>query len=95
MSNWKGIDLPAHAEGTVRPTDGDGRVVVVCRDGTANEFSKDNTNVVRLYSTLRADRARQVAYYHPGLGTMEAAGALTSWGHWVTKQVGAIASQPT
>ncbi len=90
MSNGKGIGLPAPAESPVRPPGNDSRVVVVCCDGTANEFSRDNTNVVRLYSTLLADPARQVACYHPGLGTMEAAGALTSWGRWVTKQLGRI-----
>jgi uncharacterized protein (DUF2235 family) len=50
------------------------KIFVFC-DGTGNKFedqcgSKDgNSNVVKLYSTLRvADN--QVAYYHPGVGTM-------------------------
>ena len=29
--------------------------IVICCDGTANEFARDNTNVVKLYSTLRHD----------------------------------------
>ena len=53
------------------------RNVVICCDGTANEFARHNTNVVKLYSALAHDPARQVTYYHPGLGTMEPAGALT------------------
>jgi len=64
------------------------RNIVVCCDGTANEFAKDNTNVVKLYSVLEHDPARQVAYYHPGLGTMEAAGALTPFARKVTKLLG-------
>ena len=52
--------------------------VVLCCDGTANEFAEDRTNVVRLFFTLERDRSRQVAYYHPGLGTMEPPGALMS-----------------
>lgn len=51
--------------------------IVVCCDGTANEFSEDLTNVVKLFSTLVQDPARQVAFYHPGVGTMEPPGALT------------------
>ena len=66
------------------------RTIVVCCDGTANEFRKDNTNVVRLYSVLAHQSADQVACYHPGLGTMEAVGALTNWGRWFTKQLGKV-----
>ena len=62
--------------------------VVVCCDGTANEFAKHNTNVVKLYSVLRHDPATQVTYYHPGLGTMEPAGALTTVARRVTKLLG-------
>ena len=42
--------------------------IVVCLDGTGNEFGEANSNVVKLFQTLiRNDE--QVAYYHPGLGT--------------------------
>jgi uncharacterized protein (DUF2235 family) len=64
------------------------RNLVVCCDGTANEFARDNTNVVKLYSVLCHDPERQVAYYHPGLGTMEPAGALTTFARKVTKLMG-------
>src|SRR2546426_3596677 len=59
--------------------------VVICCDGTANEFAKNNTNVVKLYSTLIQDSNQQVSYYHPGLGTMEPAGALTTFSRKVTR----------
>ena len=45
------------------------RNLVICCDGTGNEFGDANSNVVKLYTTLEVDAA-QVAYYHPGLGTM-------------------------
>jgi uncharacterized protein (DUF2235 family) len=64
------------------------RNVVLCCDGTANEFAQHNTNVVKLYSVLDHDPSRQVAYYHPGLGTMEPAGALTPFTRKVTKLLG-------
>jgi uncharacterized protein (DUF2235 family) len=44
--------------------------IVVCCDGTGNEFGDNNSNVVKLYSTLVIDGQRQVGYYHPGVGTM-------------------------
>jgi uncharacterized protein (DUF2235 family) len=61
-----------------------GKNVIVCCDGTANEFAKNNTNVVKLYSALIDDAARQVIFYHPGIGTWEAPGALTDWGKRLT-----------
>ncbi len=51
--------------------------VIVCCDGAANEFAQDRTNVVKLYFALAHEPSRQVAYYHPGLGTMEPPGTLT------------------
>jgi uncharacterized protein (DUF2235 family) len=61
-----------------------GRNIVVCCDGTANQFDQNNTNVVKLYAALVDDAARQLIFYHPGVGTMEAPGALTSWGQRAT-----------
>lgn len=62
--------------------------VVLCCDGTANEFARDRTNVVKLFSTLEQDSSRQVAYYHPGLGTMEPPGALLGLSRRVTRCLG-------
>lgn len=62
--------------------------VVVCCDGTANEFAEDRTNVIKLYFTLVDDPATQVAYYHPGVGTMEPPGALTRYSRAATKLLG-------
>ena len=62
--------------------------VVLCCDGTANEFAKHHTNVLKLYAAIRHDRATQVTYYHPGLGTMEPAGALTTLARKTTKMLG-------
>jgi uncharacterized protein (DUF2235 family) len=62
--------------------------IVLCCDGTANEFAKHQTNVLKLYAVLRHDRGTQVTYYHPGLGTMEPAGALTTVARKTTKLLG-------
>jgi uncharacterized protein (DUF2235 family) len=62
--------------------------LVLCCDGTANEFARDRTNVVKLFFTLVHDPLRQVSYYHPGLGTMEPPGALTKYSRSITKLLG-------
>lgn len=64
------------------------RKIVLCCDGTANEFATDRTNVIKLFATLVHEPARQVTYYHPGVGTMEPPGALTKFSRAVTKVLG-------
>ena len=54
-----------------------GKNIVICCDGTGNQFGDRNSNVVKLYKTLVRDAA-QTAYYHPGVGTMGAKNALTA-----------------
>lgn len=61
--------------------------IVVCCDGTGNEFGAQNSNVVKLYRTLICDAA-QIAYYHPGVGTMGSRSALTRIGKWWTRVIG-------
>ncbi|MEJ1935772.1 DUF2235 domain-containing protein, partial [Nostoc sp. NIES-2111] len=70
------------------PAEEQRRNIILCCDGTANEFRRDNTNVVRLYQVLERSPSRQVACYHPGVGTMEAVGALTVTARKVTKLLG-------
>jgi uncharacterized protein (DUF2235 family) len=62
--------------------------VVVCCDGTANEFARDLTNVVKLFRALVKDSAVQACYYHPGLGTMAAPGFVTKTGALVAEVAG-------
>jgi uncharacterized protein (DUF2235 family) len=50
------------------------RNIVICCDGTGNEFGIENSNVVKLYQSLIID-AGQIGYYHPGVGTMGAPNA--------------------
>ncbi len=62
--------------------------LVICCDGTANEFAQDRTNVVKLFFTLARGTAQQIAFYHPGLGTMEPPGALTQTTRGITRLFG-------
>src|SRR5580704_17894960 len=50
------------------------RNLVVCLDGTDNEFAVNNTNVVRLFQSLETDPSKQLGYYDPGVGTLWAPG---------------------
>ena len=54
--------------------------IVICCDGTGNEYGTGDSNVVKLYQTLPHDSAHQPSYYHPGVGTMGATNALTAAG---------------
>lgn len=42
--------------------------IVICCDGTGNEYGRNNTNVVETYMLATKDD-RQVVYYDPGVGT--------------------------
>jgi uncharacterized protein (DUF2235 family) len=65
-----------------------GRNIVLCCDGTSNEYCDQNTNVVKLFSILVKDRSRQLCFYDPGLGTFSSAAALTQVAKTVTKVLG-------
>src|SRR5437879_3124057 len=61
--------------------------IVICCDGTGNQFGEQNSNVVKLYQML-VSNASQIPYYHPGVGTMGTRNALTSIGKWWTRKIG-------
>jgi uncharacterized protein (DUF2235 family) len=64
-----------------------GKNIVICCDGTGNEFGQRNSNVVKLYQTLICNQ-EQIAYYHPGVGTMGSRSALSRIGKWWTRTIG-------
>ena len=43
--------------------------IVICYDGTNNEFGMNNTNVVKLFRRVLGADHNQVAFYDPGVGT--------------------------
>src|SRR5690348_8802503 len=63
-------ELPHHVEGKAgnaapRPP----RKLVLFADGTGNAFSKQESNIWRLYEALDRTKPDQVAYYIKGVGT--------------------------
>ncbi len=65
-----------------------GKNIVICIDGTGNEFGSCNSNVVKLYSVLEYNSQSQIAFYHPGLGTIGSPNALSKLSQWWTKMCG-------
>lgn len=64
------------------------RNLVVCCDGTNNQFGPENTNVLRLVEVLVQDPQRQLVYYDPGVGTMPEPHLLTRIGRTISKWMG-------
>lgn len=58
------------------------RNIVLCLDGTSNQFSTTNTNVVKLYAMLDRKRIDQLSYYQTGIGTFPPPGAWGRFKRW-------------
>ncbi|KAI9465062.1 hypothetical protein BJY52DRAFT_1209897 [Lactarius psammicola] len=69
------------------------RTLVLCFDGTSNEFSERNTNVVKLYSILKKDNPKsQLCYYQEhtssipaGIGTYFQPGVVSPVFHFAAR----------
>jgi len=44
--------------------------IILCLDGTGNQFKEDNSNIVKLVRILEKDTKEQIVYYDPGVGTL-------------------------
>lgn len=64
------------------------RNLVLCCDGTSNQFAKDRTNVIKLFHALVKDEATQAVYYHPGIGTRAPTGIGTRTGTFLARLAG-------
>jgi uncharacterized protein (DUF2235 family) len=53
------------------------RNLVICCDGTGNQYGSVNTSVVRIVQAIDRDPAKQRLYYDPGVGTLPEPGV---WG---------------
>jgi uncharacterized protein (DUF2235 family) len=63
------------------------RNIIVCCDGTNNQFGAENTNVIRLIQCLDRSPGLQRMYYDPGVGTLPEPGWVTGIGKWLSKTV--------
>lgn len=64
-------------------TGANSRNLILAFDGTSNQYGKNNTNVVELYSHISKDE-KQLKYYNSGIGTY-ARPTFRSFKYW--KQV--------
>ncbi|KZT03384.1 uncharacterized protein LAESUDRAFT_619831, partial [Laetiporus sulphureus 93-53] len=55
-----------------------GRKLVVCLDGTKNQFGLKNTNVVQIYARIEKND-KQLTYYNSGIGTYANPSRHFSW----------------
>ena len=62
--------------------------LIICLDGTGNQFGENLSNVVKLYRMLEREPGKQVSYYDPGVGTMGDPAYKTSIGRKITKVLG-------
>ena len=75
LSFMPAIDCHAQARIDAQLPHPDKKKIFIFCDGTGNEFADShasqaaNSNVVKLYTALRVTN-KQIAYYHPGVGTM-------------------------
>ena len=54
------------------PLEPDYRTLVLCFDGTGDQFDADNSNIVQLVALLKkSDRSKQMVYYQVGLVFMK------------------------
>lgn len=64
--------------------------IIICCDGTGNEYGHNNTNVVKLYEAI-VRNSEQIAFYDPGVGTFSHLGRELGRrvGIWLGKAFGA------
>lgn len=62
--------------------------IVVCCDGTGNQFAVNETNVLRFHRVLEKSDPRQVTYYSPGVGTFSPSMVFTRPGEAFYKGLG-------
>ncbi|KAJ7483420.1 hypothetical protein FB451DRAFT_1393527 [Mycena latifolia] len=54
----------------IPPPANEHRCLILCFDGTGDQFDADNSNIVQLVSALKKDdRTKQMVYYQSGIGT--------------------------
>lgn len=63
--------------------------IVICIDGTDNEFGVRNSNVIKLFSALKKDDPGQAVYYHPGIGTFGITNIFNRFKAWIKGLLGA------
>ncbi|KAF8879252.1 hypothetical protein BD779DRAFT_1402350, partial [Infundibulicybe gibba] len=68
------------------PSDTNFRTLVLCFDGTGDQFDADNSNIVELFTILKKDdHEKQMVYYQAGIGTYTTPEVATPFATKVSK----------
>lgn len=62
--------------------------VVICCDGTGNQYGEYNTNVVKLVEVLERGSPNQLVFYDPGVGTLGANIVATQTATYIMRLLG-------
>ncbi|KAJ7364923.1 hypothetical protein DFH08DRAFT_279685 [Mycena albidolilacea] len=77
---------PASDTSTVPESTATGRTLVLCFDGTSEQYNGYDTNPVKLFALLKKNDFReQLCYYQPGIGTYLTPGAVSPALEWCAK----------
>lgn len=69
MSTFVGVEVPSEFPKAIPPSHS-ARTLVLCFDGTGDQFDSDNSNIVEFFTMLKKDdRDKQMVYYQAGIGT--------------------------
>ncbi|KAI9455939.1 hypothetical protein BJY52DRAFT_1384548 [Lactarius psammicola] len=61
---------PGAYDTRVLPPSHEARTLVLCFDGTGDQFDADNSNIIQFFSMLKKDdKSQQLVYYQAGIGT--------------------------
>lgn len=64
------------------------RTLVICLDGTGDQFDHDNSNVVNFVACLKKDDPSQLTYYQSGIGTYDGHGLTSGFSAVIDMAVG-------
>ncbi|TEB40268.1 hypothetical protein FA13DRAFT_1760849 [Coprinellus micaceus] len=67
------------------------RTIVLCFDGTGDQFDADNSNIVQLVTLLKKDdHSKQLVYYQAGIGTYTSPKIASPWMSAIRKKLDAM-----
>ena len=65
-----------------------GKNIIICLDGTGNQYGENLSNIVKLFRMIERTSGEQVAYYDPGVGTMGDPMYKNPVARWINKWLG-------
>ncbi len=65
-----------------------GKNIVLCFDGTGQQYGSSNSNVVKLFQILVRKADEQICFYDPGVGTFSVRDPLFKWQDFLGRALG-------